>query len=215
MPLTAAHMACSRTPKCILRPWYRRACRAGSRRRRRRPDRVLVLGDRSAAPPISQGICWAMAFSTLPDASRVAMPLAFGGKTGSAVFPSVRQLPLADAVDLLGQIGILGAIALEHRLPCRRAASRRARQCRRRNARARRREPRRIASGSKPKNCLVSLTSSSPSGSPCASGVSCLMRRAVADMAMHDDQRRPILGAQEIPVGPLEQRDVVRIGDAQ
>ena len=31
------------------------------------------------------------------------------------------------------------------------------------------------------------------------------MRCAVADMAMHDDQRRPIIGAQEIAIGLLDQ----------
>ena len=47
--------------------------------------RVLVLGARSAAPPMIQGIRSATAFSTLPDASRVERPVALGGNSGSAV----------------------------------------------------------------------------------------------------------------------------------
>src|SRR3546814_17535147 len=46
-------------------------------------------GDRSAEPPISQGIRSARTFSTLPDASRLATPLASAGKVGrSASHPS-------------------------------------------------------------------------------------------------------------------------------
>ena len=47
-------------------------------------SRVLVLGVRSAEPPMIQGICSAMAFSTRPDASRVERPEVLGANTGSA-----------------------------------------------------------------------------------------------------------------------------------
>ena len=43
-----------------------------------------------------------------------------------------------------------------------------------------------------PSACLVSFTSSAPSGEPCASAVSCLFGAAVGDVRCDADQRRPI-----------------------
>ena len=45
---------------------------------------VLLLSARSAEPPHSSGSTGASASSTLPEAARVATPLASAGKVGSA-----------------------------------------------------------------------------------------------------------------------------------
>ena len=42
-----------------------------------------------------------------------------------------------------------------------------------------------------------------------------LVRRAVADVAVDDDQRRPVVGLQERLVGAAEHRQIVGIGDAR
>src|SRR5258706_238790 len=59
-------MACSRMPKCMLRPPYESASKSPAPSK---VMRVLVDGVRSAEPPISQGRVGATAFSTLADAS--------------------------------------------------------------------------------------------------------------------------------------------------
>ena len=166
-------MACSRMPKWKLRP--RVAARleiAGAVER----ERVFVEGARSAEPPISQGIFLATAFSTLPDASRPASPLASAGKC--------RELRLSHAV---GQLPALHAV---ERPPPRRDsfalyASKRARQSARsfaprapmpwESARA----PRRARETSRPRASRRTAWSVEfplrPSGSPCAACVSCLV----------------------------------------
>ena len=68
-------MACSRMPKWRLRP-------GPSGPKSPAPgnlSRVLVDGARSAEPPISQGTFLAMAFSTSPLVSRVALPFLSAG----------------------------------------------------------------------------------------------------------------------------------------
>ena len=42
-----------------------------------------------------------------------------------------------------------------------------------------------------------------------------LVRGSITDMAVHDDQRRPVLGAQEAVIGSLEPLRVIGIGHAQ
>src|SRR5262249_51579957 len=78
-------MACSRMPKCMLRP-------PGSPRSRlpapSKVSLVLVEGARSPAPPSSQGTRLAIALRTLPEASRVAMPFSSAGKTGRSTSQS-------------------------------------------------------------------------------------------------------------------------------
>jgi hypothetical protein len=57
---------------------------------------VLLLSARSAEPPHSSGSTGASAFSTFPDAARVAMPLASASHVGSAfVQPSGRARVLS------------------------------------------------------------------------------------------------------------------------
>src|SRR5258708_38279761 len=88
MPLTMAPMACSRTPKCRLRPRYSPAKKSPA------PSKVkLVLLEcaRSAEPPMSQGIFLASAFRTLPEESREAMPLASAGELGAVLVLPPRE----------------------------------------------------------------------------------------------------------------------------
>src|ERR1017187_6018117 len=80
IPLAMAAEACSRTPKCMLRPPGVAGCRSPAPLKSRR---VKVEGSKSAAPPSNQGTASARMLRTLPDDSRLAMPLASAGKTGS------------------------------------------------------------------------------------------------------------------------------------
>ena len=67
MPLRAAAIACSRTPKWMLRPAYDSGWKSPNPLRY-----VFVDGSRSAEPPTSSGKLPAIAFMTVPPASRVA-----------------------------------------------------------------------------------------------------------------------------------------------
>src|ERR1019366_7554371 len=79
IPLAIAADACLRTPKCMLRPPGLSGCRSPAPSK---SSRVNVEGSRSAAPPSNQGTDWATALRTLPDDSRLAMPLASAGNVG-------------------------------------------------------------------------------------------------------------------------------------
>ena len=84
--------------------------------------RVLVDGARSAAPPISQGTFRAIAFKTMPDEMRVAIPLASAGKAVSARIPAFGKLAMLHPVELVGQLGVLGPILLHPAEPRSRSA---------------------------------------------------------------------------------------------
>ena len=96
-------MACSRMPKCSVRPyslpgnilvWWSLGMKDGS------PFIVVrLLSARSAEPPHSSGSTGPIALSTSPEALRVAMPLASGGKLGSALSQPVGQLALSQPVE--------------------------------------------------------------------------------------------------------------------
>ncbi len=85
MPLAMLPMACSRMPKCSVRPpgapvnsWLLRS----DGMKLLTPAMVVLFEPaRSAEPPHSSGTGWASADSTLPDAARVAIEP--GSKTGS------------------------------------------------------------------------------------------------------------------------------------
>src|SRR6187402_2304948 len=68
IPFKAEPMACSRIPKWKLRP-----LRFSEVNESYSFKLVSVDGDKSAAPPIKLGKLSAIAFSTLPDAMRVAI----------------------------------------------------------------------------------------------------------------------------------------------
>src|SRR5689334_20454190 len=106
MPLQIDPMACSRTPKWMLRP-------APVRSNEPAPSsRVLVDPPRSASPPSSQGTCLAITFSALPDALRVAtdahVPLAAElrvGRRPGRLGPVPVRLQLGAAVDRAAELG--------------------------------------------------------------------------------------------------------------
>src|SRR5437899_8215310 len=78
-PLTVAAIACSRIPKWRFFPPRLPAWKLPA------PSYVRVVlfdGPRSAEPPSSHGMFCASTLSTLPEASRPAMPLGSAGKTG-------------------------------------------------------------------------------------------------------------------------------------
>src|SRR4029453_8140185 len=89
-PLTAAAIACSRMPKCrFLPPGV-----PGSKSPAPSNVRVVLLGEpRSADPPSSHGMFCASTLSTLPDASRPAIPLGSAGKNGSTRSHPLRRSP--------------------------------------------------------------------------------------------------------------------------
>ena len=134
---------------------------------------VYVDGSRSAEPPISAGRRGAMAFITLPEATRVAMPLASAGKTGMSASQPAGSSPRDAALQLRARARERAARTprMRRSTPLRRV--RRARAPRE-NARAPRRERGTRGSVGQPRFCLVRRTSSAPSGEPCASKVSCL-----------------------------------------
>jgi hypothetical protein len=165
---------------------------------------VKVDGSRSAEPPISAGSRGAIAFMTLPDATRVAMPLdrrerpecrvparqAIRRACCAAVPPRVRERPA-------------------HRRPGARSTRPRSRA----RARARFAEMRASAApergrAARPANPDVLLGQPhlfAPSGEPCASKLSCF-RRAVADMGAHQNQRR--VAAFRAPARPAARASI-------
>ena len=88
IPLQIAPMACSRMPKCSVRPYQPpgniRVWCPGGMNEGSPFIVVLLLPARSAEPPHSSGSTGASAVRTSPEAFRVAIPLASAGNSGSA-----------------------------------------------------------------------------------------------------------------------------------
>src|SRR5665811_267686 len=72
IPLSTPPIACSRTPKCTLRPPGVSFWNHPHSREPHSLSSVLFEGARSAEPPIRVGAVPATAFSTLPEADLVA-----------------------------------------------------------------------------------------------------------------------------------------------
>ena len=115
-----------------------------------------------------------MAFITLPEATRVAMPLASAGKTGMSRVPAGGQFAAHGLLqfaardrETLARTRQKLAVPFRFRLRAPRRALRE-------NARAPRSGMQNGGSVGQPRFCLVRRTSSAPSGEPCASNVSCL-----------------------------------------
>src|ERR1700710_3001153 len=85
-----APMACSRTPKCSVRPYgpplHILVWRSAGRNDGSPLTAVLLLSARSADPPPRSGGSGEIAARTPPEALRVATPLASAGQLGS--FPA-------------------------------------------------------------------------------------------------------------------------------
>src|SRR5215218_11135716 len=95
MPFMIAPMACSRTPKCRVRPYgppdHILVWRLPGRNDGSPSTAVLLLSARSAEPPHSSGSFGYSAASTLPDALRVATPFGSASQLGSlSAHPSGR-----------------------------------------------------------------------------------------------------------------------------
>ena len=114
-------MACSRMPKCSVRPywWPGKAFepRSSGRKLGSPSIVVLLLSARSAEPPHSSGSTGARALSTSPLALRVATPFSLASKLGSACAqPSGRRrdcMPLVQGHAL----GVRGGPGVVARLP--------------------------------------------------------------------------------------------------
>ena len=168
-PFTIAAIACSRIPKCRFFPPGLSAWKSPAPSYFRV---VLFDGPRSAEPPRNHGMFWASTFSTLPEASRPAIPLRIGGKDGEVAIPSGGAVAPLHLVDLGRELGILGSVGGESSVQSACASAPRS-PMPARSARRRRRGP----GTSRPRasrEALGKADLSSPSGSPWASAVSCL-----------------------------------------
>ena len=140
-------------------------------------QRAGRLPPRSAEPPTSSGTAGASACSTMPPAARVASAPSSGVNVGRASSQSSGSVPACGPLELGGELGLGGAVAPRTArtspppAPAPRAPVASARGRPRGRGTARPRASRRTR--------LVRRTSSSPSGSPCASPCSaCAARRA-------------------------------------
>ncbi len=172
MPFMAAAIACSRMPKWIVRPY---GSASGSGLPAGRNDDVLsivVLFEpaRSAELPHSSGTISPSAWSTLPEAARVARPLP-GSKTGASP-PSPRAARPRRSGRRRRRAPELAvrhaANDLSHSARASRPRSRASRVWPMTSS-----ETSKVCSGSKPRTRLVAATSSSPSAEPCAASVFC------------------------------------------
>ena len=170
-------MACSRMPKCRVRPYALPGnisvwCSAGMN------DGspfivVLLLPARSAEPPHSSGSTGARAFSTSPEALRVAMPLASGREGRQRPVQPVRQPPGGQPVQQRGPLRV-GAGPARRSASSHSACSRLPRSATLRACATSASSTGNVTSGSKPRIRLVAATSSAPSAEPCALPVFCL-----------------------------------------
>src|SRR5712691_11155183 len=207
-PLTAAAIACSRMPKCRFLPPGVPGSKSPA------PSNikvVLVDGLRSADPPSSQGMFCASTLSTLPEASRPAMPLGSAGKPGS---PSGRQLTPLHQVDLGRELRIFRPVSREQLSPT--AAGLRAARANSGgevvahgvgNQELGVLGPSVVAFGEA--NLLLTQRLAVSRG-----GI-LFMRRAVADVAVQNDEGRAPLGVAKDVQGVLDAVDVIGVAHAQ
>ncbi len=170
MPFISAAMENSRMPKWIVRPY---GSASGSGLPPGRKDDVLsivVLFEpaRSAEPPHSSGTTAPRAWSTLPDAARVATALP-GSNTGTASSQPAGSSPLLTRSNVAARSGFSprqAAIRLSQAACASAPRSRAARVCASTSS-----ATSKLCSGSKPRRRLVAATSSSPSAEPCEASV--------------------------------------------
>ena len=185
-------MACSRMPKCSVRPYQLPGnivvWRSGGRNDGSPFIVVSLLPARSAEPPHSSGSTGASAFSTCPEAFRVASPLASAGKLGQAPAQPSGSRRAASRSSSAARSGLAAAQAAKRRVPLgvrplapvghlagvRHGSS----------------SAGKLTAGSKPRIRLVLATSSAPSAAPCAAPVFCASGAGQAMMVRSDDERR-------------------------
>ena len=159
-----------------------------------------------------QGMRSAIAFSTLPEASRVDIPEALGGKTGSAVSQpggKPRSLMLSICAARSGYCSPVpreGAAPLAAE-PCAARTELRGEM---------------FAHAGGNDELLIGVEAEELLGQPhfvvakrlaVGLGRVLLVRGAIADMAVHDDQRRPVARLLEAFIGLLQHCRVVGVAD--
>ena len=169
IPLRMAPMACSRMPKCRVRPYgwpgKRRDCRSAGRKLGSPSMVVLLDSARSAEPPHSSGSFGASAVSTLPDAARVATPLASASQEGSASSQPGDSSPTTSRSWRALPSGL--AAAHWSYASCQSATAALPRSTRSRVWSRTSSETSKVRSGSNPSARLVACTSSAPRAEPC------------------------------------------------
>ena len=207
-PFAIAAEANSRTPKWKLRPERSSGAKSPAPSK---PRCVFVEGERSAAPPTSQGTRSATAFSTWPEESRLARPFASAGNAVSPASQSVGKRSALHALDLVGELREGCAVLLEPRLP---------------------RRSRLAATGADALREVLDDAVGDEELGVLGPAVEALRRlhalgperlavrlrrvldgRAVADVAVHDDERRPLVLRLEVLERALGRLEVVRVGD--
>ena len=163
-------MACSRIPKCSVRPYgppFQCAVSTPAGRNDGSPAMVVLLDSaRSAEPPQSSGSTGASALSTSPEALRVATPLASAGNTGNASANPSGRTPACSRSNSAARSGLAVRQASNPTVHSARAAwprSTASRVCASTLS-----STWNDSSGSSPSSTLVAATSSAPSADPCA-----------------------------------------------
>ena len=113
-PLTVAAIACSRMPKWRFLPLGVAHSRSPASSNF---NVVLFEVPRSAEPPRNQGMFCASTFNTWPDASRPAMPLGSAGKFGRLRSQPAGSSRRCICIDLGGEIGKLFPVFGKKLLP--------------------------------------------------------------------------------------------------
>ena len=127
MPLQIAPMACSRMPKWKLRPPYWPASKS--------PTLVEVqaaccsTGPGRPSRPAARARAWPTWLSTLPDETRLAMPLASAGNGCDVGVPAGGQFAALDQLESARPARDTGPCTRRTSRPTRRAASGPARRC--------------------------------------------------------------------------------------
>ena len=205
-------MACSRMPKCRLRPPWLSASKSPAPSN---VSRVLVDGARSAEPPISHGTFFASGVEHLAGGVARGHALGVGREGRQVLVPALGQLAVLHPVELVGQLGVLG-LRYSSKL----------------------REPGvaqlLAALADAVAEVLVDAVGDEELGvlrpavvalgqpdfllaerlAVGGAGV-LLVRRALADVAVDDDQRRPVARLLEDAEGPVEHVQVVGVADAR
>ena len=115
-PLLIAPAACSRTPKCRLRPARLSGWKSPAPSKVRRD---LLDGARSEEPPISHGTRCATMLSTFWLVSRPAAPFGIRWILGQVGIPVLGQLATLHLVELVGELRVFLAVRGKQLVPVR------------------------------------------------------------------------------------------------
>ena len=162
-------MACSRIPKCRVRP-YQVAVQSSVEIDGGPKDFaplivVLLLPARSAEPPQSSGSTGPIAERTSPEAARVATGLEPGSQCGNAASQPSGSLPASRRSSNALRSG--SRLAQASKSACQLACAARPRSTSLRVWPMTSSETSKVLSGSNPSTFLVAATSSAPSAEPC------------------------------------------------